>query len=700
VNNFDLKRALLAGTSMGALMVMSSFISTATADDFVVDTDTFVQNGDAANVLDGNDSLTVTSSGSITFTGAAIFGGGGSNTITNSGLVTSNGDFSYGIYVDGTGNTIVNTGTIVQTGAIDGSGIHAEESGSISNSGSISTIGVNGSHGIEVFGVHTIVNSGAISTNGNQSSGIFVDSLAIGSTVDNSGTISTRGGTSHGIYALGGDVAISNTGEIRTTGVSGAGINSDSDRGKTVNSGVISTTGDFAFGIFSGGIEEEITNSGSISTAGNRAFGIYASRRDAKVTNSGAIVTTGAVAHGILSTDNRAEITNSGKIVAADTSADALRILVADSMLSLLAPSFVGGAITIAPTATVNITTGPSHSVLWTFTTGVTPDISGPVPGFFDAATGQFATYDPTALAAAEDQLGELTGLISDLAARKTSEDDAWIAGFGSVADVDGNGTTLDRDLTNGGLAVGANRRVNDAFRVGGMVGYAWSAIDASSRWTKSQDNKSNGFFARANGQIALERFYVDLGLSAGTREHDGRRFVNDNLALTNGQTLGQSWATSDYMSWWISPEIAVSTDITGPDGWTMTPLAQLRYAFEAINGYSETGSDANATVASRNLGLIQAKVELAASKTFGTTSFTARAGFQSRNSVGDDSATVTLLDLSQSVSNGSENQYAGYVGADAGFMIGTATLNIAGKALIGNHITSASASATLSHKF
>lgn len=266
---------------------------------------------------------------------------------------------------------------------------------------------------------------------------------------------------------------------------------------------------------------------------------------------------------------------------------------------------------------------------------------------------------------------------------------------------LDGDAATSNHNIANFGLAVGRNVQVNEMFRVGAAAGYAGSATHAASRWATSLDNRSDGFFANANGQVELDGFYANLGLSGGVGAHNDRRFVNDNLALTIGQTLGESWANSNYNSWWISPELNLGLHVAGPDGWALTPSAQLRYALQSLGGFTETGSNANATLGNRNLGILEAKAELAATKAFGLNTVTLRAGVQARASTGDSSTNVTLLGLTQAVSASVDNQYVAYVGAEARYRINeTATLDISTKLSLGNHVKSAFASATLNNRF
>lgn len=725
-----LSTRLACGTSLIALASITALTLPALADSFVVDTPTVVTNGDAGNVLDGNDTLTISNGASITVTGAfGVSSTGVNDNVINKGLIETNGDDNNAIHTTGTNATVTNFGTIIAHGrSADGIfssgssstvynfgeiqaegdfgyGIHLSLSDSTAiNTGKITTSGTN-SHVVRATNTNAkIINYGSLISTGG--SGIHLsgaDSYAY-----NYGKIMVDGSSAHGIVSsLTDRSTIFNSGEIVTSGVGGYGIVASGADAKIINTGKVSTTGVTSGGLLSSGDNLNFENLGSLLVSGANSRGVVSTGLDANIINRGLVLSDSGVAgDGIQTTGDNATVANTGKIIA--TEGDAFEMTGTGGVLNLNAPSFVGGVFNIpgsgVGTTELNITTGASHSVLWTFDPshldGGAPNVSGNVPGFYDAATGRFATYDPTILAIALDQLSEKTGLVSDLAARKASGDDIWVSAIGNFSNIDGNDSTLDRDTASAGIAFGASRQIRSTFRLNGMFGYLNSKTEASSRWTEALENKTQSFFASVNGDFARQNYDLNFGLTAGFSNSDNRRFVNDNLALTDGKTLGQSWATSKYSSWWFSPEITVSRDIERSNGWTLTPLAQARYSFEAIQSATESGSNANATVASRTLGLIEGKAEIAASKKFDRIKFTARAGVQSTVSVGGD-ANITLIDITRPVSNGFDNRLSGYLGADLNYKFNDKTsFNISSKGVLGGGVKSASIFANLTRKF
>ncbi len=600
---------LLAGTFLGTPAVL--------ADDFVISTPVTVTNG--GNAIDGNDSLIITDTGSITVVGA-------------NAVQTTNSN----------NNAIINNGALAAT---NGNGVVIFENSSVNNTGSISVSGV-GFRGIDAANNNTISNSGSIIvTNGQH--GIALGDL---NTVLNSGSIVTTGNMAHGVNGDGGNNVV-NTGTIRALGTNSDGIN------LRINS----------------------------------------------------------------------TLTNTGMIISAQ--ANAIDLRETGNTLNLGAPSFIGGIINLGTLSTLNITTGSSHSILWDFSTGTmaggAPNFSGPVPVFYNSTTQQVATYDPTAFQASTDQLADVTGLISN-AVRQRLQDDAgpgvsvatadfgvaaddfpapgilsgptvWLAALGGYSEYDGTSATLDYDLGQWGLAGGVDWEFAGDSKFGLTAGYLETSLEADSPFANSYDNDANGFFAGLYGRKRFNAHFIDVALTGGGLFHNDERLVNNNLAVA-----GVSQAEADYNSWWINPEISVGTDFDTAYGWTLTPTARLRYAAQWIDGYTETGAGAgNAVVDSRNIGVGEANLELAARKQVGVHTFTGRLGYLYRTSLGDDSANVTIIGQTAAVPFFDEDRHAGYAGMDANFQLtDRATFGVGAQLAVGDDFFGTQGNARLAIKF
>ncbi|WP_419913883.1 autotransporter domain-containing protein [Hoeflea sp.] len=716
------------------------------ADDIVI-----VGNNPATVVLDGDDTLVITPSGSVTPPpgNVGVQSTGGNNEITNSGSirtkgigangidnnvssnspVTNNGSIhTEGVSADGIWNNVSHNSPVTNKGSIQTENDFAEgidnnvsHNSPVTNSGSIRTKGI-GADGIENNASRNspVINSGSIRTEGENAEGIW-NNVSDNASVTNNGSIHTKGNIAAGIWNDQSDISpITNSGSIHTEGIDAHGIlNRFSNRSPVTNSGSIHTKEADARGIWNNASDDSpVTNSGSIHTGGSRAYGIWNFNSfNSPVTNSGSIHTKGDFGYGIWSFGSTSSpVTNIGWVVSERS--EAIRIDDTDGVLNLHAPAFLGGAITFVQGASANITTGPSHSVLWHLPAnmiGGDPTISGPVPWFYDATTKQFATYDPSGLQGSFNQLGNMTNLLSQVGranletggseegvaayagSRVTSAfgnggTDAdngqfWITGFGGSIDHDGDASSLGQTIRQIGIAAGYTWQQALDLQLNVMGGYIHGSIEANSRFAQSQDIDSDGVFAGVFGDKQWGNVSIDFGLVGGWLSSDSARFVNDNLALTNGLTLGQSHAVASFDSWFVAPEIGIGMDISRSD-IVYTPSAHLRYALQQIDGFTESGSAANAQVGSRSIGMIEANVEVAAAKPVKFGTVTGRIGYLARYSTGDEAVPVVLLNITNTVGFGDTESHSAYLGLAADIDITpTTSLVLDGTGFVGGDL-------------
>ncbi len=608
-----MRKILLRQVAIALLASTALLVPTAFAADYTVSTPTTVTNGDAVNVLNGDDSLTITSAGSIS---------------TSTGGVR-------GVAAVGDNNTINNFGSISTTG-IATEGVFVVNNSFINNFGSISTTDID-SFGIFGFDNNVLNNSGSISTTSNGSFGI---QLQDGNTITNSGTISTGGDGALGIVVIDAN-NITNTGSINTGGDNAIAIWLNSRGNVLTNSGVIKTTGPGAAGIYVGGIENTITNSGEIYALG---------------ANANAFETSAS--------SNGTTFTNSGKLITIEGSA--IKFGATDSILNLLAPSFIGGKMDFATTE-VNITTGRSHSVLWDFSNGSpTMNFGGEVPWAWNAATSKFATIDPTALSAAPDMVAGLTAGVSELVRNNSVGGEYWLKTFGSYSQTGASGIYNDYYNYGGGIVGGVSAQINKDFYAGVTLGYGVSNLTVNSRWETSQTVNSKGVLGGFYAKSQIDNFYADFALIGGLMGNDSSRLVNDNLA-----NLGIDYANATYNSWFLAPELRIGVDIAGGSDWTLTPSAMIRYTSQATDGYTETGSNANVTISARTTQLLEGNLELAASKPLENGTLTLAGGLDYRQTLGAATQNVTLLGQNLAIPLNNEVQYVAYASATASFGIG-----------------------------
>ena len=322
-----------------------------------------------------------------------------------------------------------------------------------------------------------------------------------------------------------------------------------------------------------------VDNFGRMFSGGN---GIEISGNGNTITSSGSILTSSSNSIGIFVDGGGNMITVSGLVVSPDRAFDISSNGNAPNFLNLQAPAFLGGRIMLGSTdpTTVNITTSVSHSMVWTFEgpmAGGAPNVTGPAASFFNASTNQFVTLDSTSLATAVDSLGDMTSLLSNvtrqgLAGRFDSPygstygmkdskggpasaqgKNFWVTPFGGRTSHQGDAATLDRDISQAGVAFGYRWQHQPGLGLSVMAGYIHDESEASSRFAKSHDGKADGAFAGVSARRQWGNLFLDFTLMGGVLSHDQDRFVNDNLA-----DLGKSSASANFDSRFISSEAGV----------------------------------------------------------------------------------------------------------------------------------------------
>ena len=499
-------------------------------------------------------------------------------------------------------------------------------------------------------------------------------------------------------------LSVTASGSISTTGYDGDGIYAEGGTNTISNSGTISTTGAYGYGIYAEGGANTISNSGTISIMGDYGYGIVASGGTNTISNSGTISTTGANGYGIIAGGGANTISNSGTIISAQSYA--IYFSGSGNTLNLNIPSFLGGGVYLGSGTTLNVVSGASNSVLWSTTGTLTgsPSLSGPVPIFFNTSTGMLATFDPTGFAGASDVLADTTGNVSKLIHSRLDGlgNSWWMSGFGSEAKYDGSTATLERYYSHSGMALGYDTKVSPDLTLGALTGYGRGSFTADSSYARSFDNESYGGFVGIYGQQRWQDMFVDVALSAGFLEHTDARFVNDNAA-----SLGVSGSRATYTSWWVSPQATVGMNVHLGEGWTAIPAAHLRYAYQSIEGYTETGGgDANAQVGGRTVQMVESRPELGVRKTLqlssvGPLTVDGRAGWLYRSALGDNTVRLTMIDQSKSVATEMRDRSAAFVGVALSLELpNDMTFKLHGETVFGDGMTSYSALAMLSAKF
>jgi uncharacterized protein with beta-barrel porin domain len=599
---------------------------------------TLNQNGQGVGYgtnTDTGNTITVQSGASVTGdTVGLLFNSG---TVNNLGTISAGAG---GIGISANTATVSNSGTI--SAGVNGIGIVAATA-NVSNfsSGTISA----GAGGFSIFAnTATVNNSGTISAG---AGGVGI--RASTATVDNFGRISAGPG-GFGIRADTANVTNSVSGTI-SAGAGGFGIFADTIA-NVLNSGTI-TAGANGTGIF--GITANVTSSGTISAG---RFGIFANT--ATVANSGTIsagaggvgiiagtatvsnFSSGTISGGIaIFAEDASTITNAGTIIG--LGGTAIQLGAGADRLTMLAGSRIFGAIDMG---------GGNDVVDFVSTKGIaqlvtldnfTGTINTSGPGLVLHSATQIATLDPTAFALADRSLLDFTGGISGLVQGRLAGADAngrpstgaiavsytpgdrkligkapaagyaapyvvWTEGFGGTRTQKATDELLRATSTAWGGVIGVDRQVRGDLLLGAFVGGGTSRLAVEQSATRiDTDHVVGGVYGRFDW---VSQFF-DFKLQAGGSENKSTRQVFSNLAPN-----GIESASAHYGGWFISPELGYGLRYGLGGGYTLTPMARVRYVAGVLDGYSESGFEPGLSFGRRTLQNVEERGEIELSRT------------------------------------------------------------------------------------
>jgi hypothetical protein len=600
------------------------------------------QTGYGAGVLT-NLHITVMPGASVTGTsrGIAFIDG----TVINSGGITGNSEFGI---IATTNATVTNSGSI--TGHMDA--ISSGVSATVDNSGFIA--GTTG-NGIEATaGVATVINSGTIT---GSSTGIYAGTSAI---VTNSGSIE---GTSTGIYAV-------------TTAV-------------VTNSGAI--TGDT--GIHAG--IADVTNSGAIRGGSN---GIYANETG-KVTTSGTIIG-----------GNGTAIRFNGNGIAAS---DTLTILPGARFGGVV--NFGGGAdrVNFGPGSWV-LDTAQYDAALSTVTTPGTPyfitpnqiivtDLSGvrvmiravmDITGWISSVLPDSPMVDTSAISGAsafvafdsaatrfDDAFENFPSALPYTAApvfKGGTATDAegnsfWAKGFGGRREQTTEKDSIGSVTIGWGIAIGYDRQITANTRLGALVGGSRN----ESRFDLNAGSLGlDAMFGGVYSRTFFGASFLDLAVIGGTLDNESKRNI-DGIA---------SQASARYDGWFITPLLTLGHRFALPYNLTLTPALKARYVAAHFDGHTESGSNANLTVADHDFQGFEerAEVTLARVQYWGSSRIIVRAhtGMLARQYAGDKTLNVALIGQDFIAAIAEDNTIGLYGGAGFEWQTGRVALFAAGEVI------------------
>jgi hypothetical protein len=668
--------ALCMGSSTAAL-----------AEDYIIDGAVTVTNGNVSLSIWGDDTMTVTDTGSvstsgysehglstngsyfgaltnngvISTTGPAAYGmrmRGGDNTLTNNGIIRSTG---YGLYVDGNhNNTLINNNT-VETSGSNYSGLFVNTDGNtLINRGDVSTAGL-WALGMQATGLlnNTLINSGTITTTNSGAHGLQARNDY--NTLTNSGDINLSGGSAHGMYGgsdfVGDFNTLTNSGTITTNGGSGHGMIVGGDNNMLTNIGDINVneiTGGSGHGLSTSsgpGYYNTFINSGRIRVSGGSGHGMRANGDFNTFINSGSITVNDPAANGLHANGNSNTITNSGTVLS--ESAMSVYMTGTDATLNLLSGSVLSGDVYISDlnTATLNFGSGLNAAV--TLSSAMLPS------GFTITAPGAYTVVGDTVYVtdlgdtAAQDQAsGIASRLVHDAVATRSvvpavtqgsAQSGTWASVTGSLVRNSGDATLTGYD----GMIVSGSFGRDRLDGPGVFAGVSLAQTETDS----GVDNDAIGVHGGIYGQLGGADYTLSVGLS-----------YNDTARQQANNTVpgGLETASDSYLSLFVSPAMTWHGLLGGNDS------LRLAYTGSYYGSQSFGFASNDLAIDSRFTHQLEARVAWARMIEAGTVRYGLDLGYQSGDEIG-----LTLAGQSLSASTPGDEAY-GRVFAGMDFANGT----------------------------
>lgn len=504
------------------------------------------------------------------------------DSLINSGTIT--GTNEDGVYLDGgTLGSLVNSGTI--TGARDA--VAARFITMLTNTGSLT----GGDNGILAQTITSLINSGAITGNGNN--GIAAESLT---SLTNDGSI-TGGDDGIDVQYI---TDLTNNGSItgQDEGVKSREITLLTNNGTITGGGASDESGidtDFGTivnnGLIQGGIGIEFDRNNSIGTnPGN-----------AKVTNNGTIKSfsgTSGVAIDFQGTGADTLTLGSGSILIGSVNWDGI-----DDTLNLESNVNTFTTFSTLP-ATVNTSSSfvkiDGNTVIQvdtSFLASVDDIVGGTSNSVSNAVSNQLSD----AVFGDSSSQGQAYNSIDGDGVRSV-----WNSNWFSYNQLDTTNTLTDDYTWSMGSLFGIDKTNQSGTKYGAYAGLGLSHTKIGASLPHEID--ADSFVAGAYSQFEMHDFNISVNLQAGHIQFDSARTV-----ANNNVTSGTETASASFDSVYFAPNLNLSKEIIRKDGFSLIPSLSLGYTGLYVDGYSETGSSANASIASRTIHQLQARAKLGA---------------------------------------------------------------------------------------
>ncbi|WP_169054471.1 autotransporter domain-containing protein [Nitratireductor sp. XY-223] len=548
------------------------------------------------------DTLTVEDGGIIDTSATADANGveatADNQTMINDGTITGN---KYGIHSYGDQTTPLNNQEIINRGTINGlneDGIYVDWSdyATVTNDGTIISGADDGIAFDDSLYIRAI-NNGTIKA---ADDGIDLDRSDYAVVINNDTIESDEHGfdidDSENFTAI-------NNGSIKA---SGDGVDFDeNNKGTIINNNTIEAV-KHGVDITDNNLDTKVINNGLIE-AGDNGINVWIASNGTQVINNGTI---DGDDYGIrVRSSLNAVITNNGTIAGGDYAIH-INGISDDATVNLLAGSVIdGGVLFDGPGLTLNIGEGlnlyfsyagtietPNFDIPHVHTNGVIYTVD---PSGFALSQAFIQTTADAVHEAVRDGAGRGNSFGGGFSGTgtfaygtgdpgfDTAGPRGWVSGFGGYQQQNGTGNTTGGDQAYGGIVSGGGLALKDRI-YGAFLGGSYARLETD---YDTQKIEAASFYGGLYGGTRSGPYWISGALLAGYSE-----FSSDRIVANNTVTGGLETASADYGGYFISPSVTVGRSI----GERTEISVGGHYAGLFLDGYTESGSSTNLTVAGR----------------------------------------------------------------------------------------------------
>lgn len=177
-----------------------------------------------------------------------------------------------------------------------------------------------------------------------------------------------------------------------------------------------------------------------------------------------------------------------------------------------------------------------------------------------------------------------------------------WAQTLGSIRDTHLTSDEQGAIIVTRGVVSGFNIVRDDLqFRV--FAGALEQVVDID---FETQSSEQTTYIAGGSILGSFASLDLAVGLLAGISEHKSERLIANNTVASGFET-----ATSSHSSWFFSPQVRASKNISLGNGLTITPTVRVSYSRAFHEGYTEAGSSANLAFDARTTATLDTKASL-----------------------------------------------------------------------------------------